>query len=249
MNRTFLIIIIAYVVMQLSGIVGVPLLYLGGMRWTDADPAAMQNYAAGYWVFFSFLVTLIITLILLNKRKGALDLPGERSNAGMVVVWSIAGIFLAFFSQMIAAMIEMLIGIEPGSENTADIISLLEYVPVAALAVAVFGPILEEIVFRGVIFGWLYRKYNFFISGMLSALIFAAIHLDFTHILIYTAMGFAFAFLYAMTKRIIVPIIAHIAINSFVVLVQFVFADQLEELMEMNEAMFILLRGIIGVIL
>jgi len=234
--------------MQLSGLVGVPLLYILGLRMTDIEPTVLQNMATGYWIFFSFLLALVITFILLKKRKGVMDLPGERSNAGMVVVWSIAGVFLAFASQMVAVAIETAIGIEPGSENTADIIALLSYVPLAAFAIAVFGPILEEIVFRGVIFGWLYRRFNFFISGMLSAVIFAAIHLDFTHILIYTAMGFAFAFLYAKTKRIIVPIIAHIAMNTFVVMVQFVFADQLERIIELQEASFIVLRVLVGVI-
>ncbi|TDL31203.1 CPBP family intramembrane metalloprotease [Jeotgalibacillus sp. S-D1] len=249
MNRTFVFILAAYIVMQLSSLIGVPLVYMGGMKWTDNEADIMKNLAAGYWIFFSFFATLLLTLFLLYRRKGALDLPGEKANTGMVVVWSIAGIFLAFASQMIAVLIETMIGIEPGSDNTADIISLLSYVPAASFAIAIFGPILEEIVFRGVIFGWFYRRYNFFISGMLSALIFAAIHLDFTHILIYTAMGFAFAFLYAKTKRIIVPIIAHISINSFVVLVQFVFADEMEKIMEMNEAMVTLLRFMVGGIL
>ncbi|PPA68443.1 CPBP family intramembrane glutamic endopeptidase [Jeotgalibacillus proteolyticus] len=249
MKRTFIFILIAYIVMQLSGLVGAPLLYMLGQNMTDIEPNILINLATGYWIFFSFLVALIVVFFLLRRQKGVLDLPGEKSNAGMAVVWSIAGIFIAFFSQMIAVLIETAIGIEPGSDNTADIISLLSYVPIAAFAIAIFGPILEEIVFRGVIFGWLYRRYNFFISGIVSAIIFAAIHLDFTHILIYTAMGFAFAFLYAKTKRIIVPIIAHIAINSFVVMVQFVFADQIERIMEMNEAAFIILRVLAGGIL
>ena len=246
MNRTFLIILIAYIAMQLSGLVGPLIIYFIGLNNSDVDPARMQNLAAGYWIFFSFFATTIITLLLLKKHDKLLTLEGKVATPSMVALWGFLGIFLAFFSQMIAVSIETLIGIETGSANTADIIDLLSYVPIAAFAIAVLGPILEEIVFRGVIFGWLYRKYNFFISGMLSALIFAVIHMDFTHILIYTAMGFAFAFLYAHTKRIIVPIIAHISINTFVVFTQFFFADQLQEIIEQSEALFIVLRACIG---
>ncbi|MEW9503270.1 CPBP family intramembrane glutamic endopeptidase [Jeotgalibacillus marinus] len=250
MNRTFLIILIAYIVMQLSGIAGIPMFYFIGSNISDGDTAKMLNLAAGYWIFFSFFTTTIITLLLVNKHDNLLTLEGNPATSGKVVLWSFLGIFLAFFSQAMAGLIQtQFLGIDVESENTASIIDLMSYVPIAAFAIAVLGPILEEIVFRGVIFGWLYRKYNFFISGMLSALIFGVIHMDFTHILMYTAMGFAFAFLYAHTKRIIVPIIAHISINTFVVFTQFFFADQLQEMIERSEALFILLRACIGGVL
>ena len=44
--------------------------------------------------------------------------------------------------------------------------------------------------------------------------------MDFSHILVYTAVGFVFAFLYIETKRIIVPILAHAGMNTFAVIVQ-----------------------------
>ncbi|MFB1083116.1 lysostaphin resistance A-like protein [Jeotgalibacillus sp. JSM ZJ347] len=249
MNRTFLIILITYVAMQLSTFIAVPLaLFISGMV-SDSEPAVLLYSISGYWIFISFTIALIVILLIMNKNKGVMDLPGKKASPGMAALWSFIGIFLAFFSQAIAVGIESLIGIDPGSQNTADIISLLSYVPLAAVAVAVIGPILEEIVFRGVIFGWFYRKYNFFISGLISALIFAVIHFDFTHILIYAAMGYAFAFLYAYTKRIIVPIIAHMAINTFVVMTQFFFADEIQRIIEMNEAVFVLWRFAIGGIL
>ncbi|KIL50596.1 CPBP family intramembrane glutamic endopeptidase [Jeotgalibacillus soli] len=246
MNRTYLYIIIAYVVMQLSGLVGPMLIFFIGNSTTDTEPAIMENIAIGYWIFISFAVNLIVTLLLLQKKKGILTLPGQPSEPIMVGVWAFAGIFIAFFSQAIAASIESLIGIEAGSENTAQIIDLLSYAPIAAFSIAIFGPILEEIVFRGIIFGSLYRKFNFFISALLSSVIFAVIHMDFEHLLIYTAMGFAFAFLYVMTKRIIVPIIAHIAMNTIVVLTQFVFAEQLQQFIEENAAVFIWLWSWLG---
>ncbi|KIL52232.1 hypothetical protein KP77_07050 [Jeotgalibacillus alimentarius] len=249
MNRTFLIILITYVSMQLSTFVAVPLALLVSGMVSDSEPAVLLYSISGYWIFISFSIGLLIILLVMNKNKGVLDLPGEKTSPGMSAIWAFIGIFLAFFSQIIAVAIESLIGISPGSQNTEDIIGLLSYVPLAAVAVAVIGPILEEIVFRGVIFGWLYRKYNFFISGLISALVFAVVHMDFTHILLYAAMGYAFAFLYAYTKRIIVPIIAHMAINSFVVLTQFFFAEQIQRWAELNETMFALWRFAIGGIL
>ncbi|WP_244093972.1 CPBP family intramembrane glutamic endopeptidase [Jeotgalibacillus sp. R-1-5s-1] len=249
MNRTFLIILITYVAMQLSSFVVVPVALLVGRSVSSAEPTVLLNLVSGYWIFLSFMIGLIVILFVLNRNKGVLDLPGEKAGPAMIAIWSFIGIFLAFFSQMIAVGIEYLIGIEPGSDNTAQLIDLLSYVPLAAVAIAIFGPILEEIVFRGVIFGWFYRKYNFFISGLISALIFAVIHFDFTHILIYAAMGYAFAFLYAFTKKIIVPIIAHMAINTFVVMTQFFFAEEIQRIVELNEAFALVWRAVLGGIL
>src|SRR5690606_1820600 len=111
--------------------------------------------------------------------------------------------FMAMTSQILAANIEIhLFGIEPGSENTQEIMALVKSLPLLVIVVSIIGPILEEIIFRQIIFGSLYKKFNFFISGLISSLIFAAVHMDFTHILIYTAMGFTFAFLYVQTKQI-----------------------------------------------
>jgi hypothetical protein len=50
-------------------------------------------------------------------------------------------------------------------------------------------------------------------------------------------MGGIFAFLYVKTNRIIVPIIAHVAMNSFVVIVQYVFREDIEEMIKQMEEM------------
>ncbi|GAA3317464.1 hypothetical protein GCM10020331_016320 [Ectobacillus funiculus] len=45
-------------------------------------------------------------------------------------------------------------------------------------------------------------------------------------------MGIVFAFLYVRTQRIIVPITAHVMMNTFVVLVNLVFKDDIERMMQ-----------------
>jgi membrane protease YdiL (CAAX protease family) len=50
------------------------------------------------------------------------------------------------------------------------------------------------------------------------------------HVLIYAAMGFTFAFLYIKTKHILVPIFAHVAMNTLVVLIQSAYKDEIDRL-------------------
>ncbi|TSB44949.1 CPBP family intramembrane metalloprotease [Alkalicoccobacillus porphyridii] len=223
----------------------VPLMFLFiGLGVTD------QNLLVGYSTVVSYIIgTLIIFgLLIPDMRKGNLD--RNRSTAGMTVVWSLAGVFLVFAAQYIAALIEVFVfGIEPGSENTENLVELSRAFPFMIVVIAILGPIIEEIVFRKVLFGSLYKKMNFFFASTISSLIFAAAHWDFTHLLVYLCMGYAFAFLYVISKRIIVPIIAHIALNSFVVLVQVIFYDFFQDLMEqynIQEALILVLKIIGG---
>ncbi|GAA3317463.1 hypothetical protein GCM10020331_016310 [Ectobacillus funiculus] len=84
----------------------------------------------------------------------------------------ITGVFLAFFAQTIAGMIEMKVfGIEPGSENTEQLIEIAAATPWFILVTSVLAPVLEEIVFleKKFLFGTLYKRYNFFWLRQLSA--------------------------------------------------------------------------------
>jgi uncharacterized protein len=231
LKREYWIILIVYIAMQLSGIAGIPVMMLAfGFLGGDV------GLAVPIWLIFSFTVALIIILFILRKEMGATRLNERENSAGFLFMWSIIGFFMALFAQYIAAILESMLGIKMGSENTQQILSIIETLPLAILVTSIVGPILEEIVFRKIIFGALYKRFNFFISALISSLIFALVHMDPAHILIYSAMGFTFAFLYVKTKRIIVPIFAHVAMNTMVVLVQSVYKDDIERLLREAEA-------------
>lgn len=221
--------------MQLSSLVGIPLLLYFELVTGENTREAITN-AQILWIIISFILGLVITLILLRKDLTANYRSIQRSSVGETIAWSIGGIFLAMLAQGVAANIEVqLFGIEAGSENTQQIMELVRMTPLLIIVVSVIGPILEEIIFRKIIFGSLYKRFNFFISGIVSSVLFAVVHMEFEHLLLYSAMGFTFAFLYVKTKRIIVPIFAHVAMNTLVVVIQTVFADDIERIMREAE--------------
>ncbi|MBS4202331.1 CPBP family intramembrane metalloprotease [Bacillus sp. FJAT-49732] len=234
MEKKYLYILITYIAMQLSTFIGVPLLMFAGVLLFHVDTATMKVLATGMWVVFSFVVGLIIVLLILKKAEPQtrVEKVDPMSVKGSIL-WAIGGIFLAFVAQMIAVLIETAIGIKPGSENTENIMNLIKLFPLVVLASSIIGPILEEIVFRKVIFGLLYNRFPFWVAALLSSLIFSLAHFDPMHIILYTAMGFTFAFLYVRTKRIIVPIISHMMMNTIVTLVQFNYMNKQAGLFEM----------------
>ncbi|GEN89230.1 type II CAAX endopeptidase family protein [Oceanobacillus sp. FSL W8-0428] len=212
MTRRYIYVMLTYIIMQISVYLAVPLLVLV----FHADPVLANIY----WAVFSFAAGLVIVLWLLRPDMQVRAHP-DAAGAGAIIVWSVLGIIMALLAQGLAATIELeVFGIDPGSENTQVLMDLARIAPIFIILPAIFAPILEEIIFRKIIFGSLYKKMNFFFAAFISSLIFAVIHLDFLHILVYTAMGFVFAFLYVQTKRIIVPIIVHAGMNTLVVVAQ-----------------------------
>jgi uncharacterized protein len=231
LKKEYWIIIIVYIAMQLSSLVGLPLFMYGFKFW-----GISQSLAVPSWLLASFTIALLIIIFILRKEMNNRDFRKKGGSLGQSVIWAISGIFLALFAQYAAAIIENLLGVEMGSENTKDILTIIEAFPLAIIVTSIIGPILEEIVFRKIIFGSLHKRYTFFISALISSVVFAAAHMEFQHILLYSAMGFTFAFLYVKTKTIIVPIFAHVAMNTLVVLVQSVYKDDIERLQREAEA-------------
>ncbi len=233
--------------MQLSGMIGVPLVLMIGIKAFHIPYNKMKMLASPYWIVISFIVALIIVLLILKKAE--YNRRDERTTPlplGKSLGWALGGIFLAFFAQYIAAIIEQMIGVKVESENTQRIIQLIETFPLVVFVSSIIGPILEEIVFRKIIFGTLNRRFSFFFSAVISSIIFGLAHLEPVHLLLYTAMGFTFAFLYYKTKRIIVSIIAHIMMNTIVVIVQIVNREHIQKIMENYDKVQSFIGGFFG---
>ncbi|WP_188207161.1 CPBP family intramembrane glutamic endopeptidase [Alkalibacillus aidingensis] len=231
-------ILIVFIAAQLSPALGFPILQILFPNLSPIDQFV-------YWIIFSMGVATLIVLFLLRPDIENINLRNEPST-GEVVKWSLLGIPIAYATQIFVNLINIeLIGIEEGSENTAEIMGVIDENIWFIIYPILFAPILEEVVFRKVIFGELYKRMNFLLAAIISAFVFAALHWDFTFILTYTAMGIVFAYLYVRTKRIIVPIIAHMSINTIAVLIQLnVDIEELErQLQDLENSMTIFFGG------
>lgn len=227
--------------MQLSAAVGLPLLYFLGVG-KGQPKAEAQLTLTGVWSVIAFTLCLVIVLLILRTVPKTTLRNRPKASVGASIGWAVAA-FSRFVSQSIAASIEMyLFGVNPESENTQRIMEIITALPLMVFVSSVFGPILEEIIFRKIIFGAIYEKTNFFIAALFSSVLFSVVHLDFSHLLIYTAMGFTFSFLYVRTNRIIVPIFAHVAMNTLVVLLQ-TFREPIEEYLKHVEKMQMIIGG------
>lgn len=188
---------------------------------------------------FSFIVVAILILLFQSQIKNPMQFeltPKEPKR--YIVPWVLAGLGVVFIAQLIInAISTLLFGIDPASQNTLALMKIAREMPLFIILIAIVGPILEEYVFRKVIFGELYNAIQakpivkFLIAGIVSSILFALAHMDFTHFLVYFAMGIIFSAFYIYTKRLSVAIGIHIAQNGLVTLVQLLIPEQVFERM------------------
>ncbi|MGE6720575.1 CPBP family intramembrane glutamic endopeptidase [Peribacillus frigoritolerans] len=215
MKKQYWCILLTYLLMQLSSTTGVNFLLSLGIGLNH--PSIAEQIAISYWSLLSFTVALIIVLFLLRSEMNM----RQRYNVHKITLWSISGLFMALAAQSLAIWVEVqFFGIEPGSQNTEMLIKLITKTPFFIIVVAIIGPILEEIIFRMIIFGTFVPKFGFFLSAIFSSVMFGAFHMEFQHIILYTSMGLVFSFLYVKTKQILVPIFAHVMMNTIVIIGQ-----------------------------
>lgn len=89
------------------------------------------------------------------------------------------------------------------------------------LGVSILIPFWEEIVFRGVIYGGLRRKWGILFSVFVSGIIFAAAHAIPMLLPYFVVAGVIFSLIYEFHKTLWASLIAHVFINSLASLILF----------------------------
>ncbi len=96
----------------------------------------------------------------------------------------------------------------------------------AFMKVAVIAPIVEELIFRGLILQGFRRNYNAFIAVFMSALLFALFHLNPWQFPATFVLGLLLGLIVVRTNSIILSIIGH-SINNILVLLDITFYEQI----------------------
>ena len=103
------------------------------------------------------------------------------------------------------------------------------------LSIGLFGPLVEEVVFRGIILQSYQRTGRIIGSILLSSVLFGMMHMNFNQFAYGAVMGIMLALLVEATGSITASFIAHATFNSIEVVMMYVSSDTLDEAAEMAE--------------
>ncbi|MEE6726073.1 type II CAAX endopeptidase family protein [Pediococcus acidilactici] len=180
--------------------------------------------ASFIWVeTIDYLVGTALLVIINLKNSEINQIETRRIPFFRAIAWGIIGTALVIVLQFAVSYVTFVLGQNPASANTATLVTLAKINPFFVLAITVGAPIMEELVFRKVLFGNLSTLFGMrsnlglTIMAIISSLAFAFMHND-SHIFLYAAIGLLFCWLYHKTGRIQTSMIAHILMNSLVVL-------------------------------
>jgi membrane protease YdiL (CAAX protease family) len=126
---------------------------------------------------------------------------------------------LGAFGTLFLSVAVSQIGIEPqGMKQVIEVVREPHELILSLLLLSVLAPIVEELVFRGLLYGWIAGRWGGTAGLVVSSLAFAAAHWEPAHIILVLPLGFLFGWLRRRTDSLLPSLFSHVVNNGFAVL-------------------------------
>lgn len=162
-----------------------------------------------------FAFVFLILFFYFDCRKGRVEKRGNISISDFVM--AIIG------GAGIAILLNIIIGLTKLADYDSEFMEVSESLTSPTLMVTLVCagfiiPIVEEIVFRGLVFNRIKYQYNYVAAMIISAFAFGIFHGNMVQGIYATILGICLAYVYNKTKSIFIPIFIHIGANTIVIL-------------------------------
>ena len=109
------------------------------------------------------------------------------------------------------------LGIEP--QGVKEVVKGLPgNVLVSLVLLAGLAPLVEELIFRGLLYGWIAGRWGTRPAWLISSVVFAAAHFEPAHVVLVLPLGLLFGWLRQRTDSILPSLSAHVLNNAFALL-------------------------------
>lgn len=180
----------------------VPLAMVGARLLPEPDLLAILATFFG-----SGLIAVVLAVSPLGR--GALPALGLRP-----APWRYAA--LGALATLAVSVAVSQFGIEPeGVKQAMEIASDPRQFLLSLVLLAGLAPVVEELVFRGLLYGWLEGRWGARVAFVVSSLAFAAAHIELKHVVLVLPLGFVFGWLRQRTNSLLPSVAAHIVNNGF----------------------------------
>lgn len=190
--------------------------------WLSLDSAHLWSVVSTFllhgllllvvWGFASAKALPVARALGLSIRRGARAIPQGLVGYVSVFPW-IMGLLIAI------VLVCQALGIRPPTEPIQEL--LLEergwVVGLTVVLACVIGPVAEEVLFRGVLFGALRRRSSRLVAMVISGALFSAAHTNAVGFVPILLLGCVLADLYERTGSLLSPIAVHMVHNSLLV--------------------------------
>lgn len=206
---------------------------------SESTTMIVVNLIAGLVLQLVVFVLALLPLLAAGRPWGRLWGP-TRTTGAMIGLGLATGVVVAIVAYIVNIIVVVLVGVDDPVQQQLLQDALAGGLPLllVTLLAVVVAPLVEEVIFRGVLFRALADRINLPFGLVLSSAVFAGIHIEvvasqpFALAGLFT-VGFLLAWAYHLTGNLMVAIIGHAVFNA-ISLGLTVLADRLdlEELLE-----------------
>ncbi len=203
--------IISFVFLVLFLIQGTHFLLMLGV----AELGLLSYTEEGIFLLLAFQVLLFLGILLSSKWFGVRPRLNFKSFSFRIIVLGLI-LSLALFFLQSAIEWEFLILLANSKLKFFEVSTGYlddSYVLVGFVLSILTAPILEEILYRGIIFSKLKEYFNLRISIILASFFFAIMHLNLEGFFAYFFVGIVLTYLYSITKLLWLNILVHFIYN------------------------------------
>lgn len=158
---------------------------------------------------YLFVMAIIFAIILLWAALAKLDLGLERPNYRRAEPWVLLFILWGIAEWAVAIVLP----VEPGPDAAAkyEDFTLFEFF----ILIVILAPVVEELLFRGVIFASLVRRFGIVTAVLVPSLIFGLLHFEngWWGVLWLSGVGVLLAMIRWKSGSLLLPIVLHAAWN------------------------------------
>lgn len=109
-------------------------------------------------------------------------------------------------------------GLEPqGIKEAMEVVREPGMLVPSLAVIAGLAPLVEELVFRGLLYGWVAGRWGTVAAWIVSSLAFAAAHIEPAHIILVLPLALWFGWLRRRTDSLLPSLVAHMVNNGFAV--------------------------------
>ena len=205
---TFISMTVGVVYADLKGILSVDsLAQLAEYETLLSLPEANNIYiwSMSIGLFLSALAMLLF-LYMIKGYRIRLNLLSSMSSRSLLY-----STLLVFSSMFALNIFVQWFGLE---DKLTDELGGIAHNVLGVITISLVAPLLEEVLFRGAIQGYMMRRYNPWVAIVSAALVFGVFHLNPVQTLYATLIGIVFGWIYYRTGSLLSVIVGHVLNNS-----------------------------------
>lgn len=161
----------------------------------------------------AMIILFIPAYIFLFRPERGSERIRLRDTGGMGLLCTAAGAVITSVAIGLAIKLAAIWGAFPVFDNV-EIILKDGNLLLSVLSIVICAPLMEELVFRGLVFKSFRSVSGFWFSAILSSAVWAVIHLNLVQGIRAVGVGLFLAFVYETYQKLWVPVFAHMSINA-----------------------------------